>query len=61
MTRRNHKPNDIRLGEVSQFSDEREVGMKGGFFHRKSQISPKQCNIEQNLQQRVGMNLYIPY
>jgi len=49
------------LGEVRQFSDERQVGCeKAIFFGRNLNISPKWCDIEQNLHQNVGINLHIP-
>jgi len=49
MARHNLRPNNLHVGEVSQFFDEREVGCeKGDFFYRKSKISPKWCDIEQN-------------
>jgi len=49
----------LSLWEVPQFSDER-VEWKGD-FSVDNQKSLKQCDMEQNLQQNVSINLYIPY
>jgi len=38
MTRRNHKPNNPSLGEVPQFSDERQVGCEKAIFSAEIQI-----------------------
>jgi len=37
MAHRNHKPNNLSLGEVPRFSDEREMGVKNAFLTENRQ------------------------
>jgi len=55
IARRNHKPKSSLIFRWKR------GGVKGLFFGRKSKISLKRCDTEQNLQQSVGINLHITY
>ena len=53
--------NNLSLLEVPYFADETGGGVIKATFCRTSQISPKRCDIEQNFQQSVNVNSYVPY
>jgi len=56
MARRNHKPNNLSLGEVHQFLHERQVVVRWRFFRQKIEIFLKRCDMEQTLQQSTGID-----
>ena len=57
-----HKPKNLSLGEVPQFSDEREVECKKAIFWQKIEhISETVRYRAKKLQLSVCIKLYIPY
>ena len=60
ITRSNHKLNNLSLGDVSQFLDEREVGCeKDNFFRQEIQNIYETVRCRVKLQQSLDINLYI--